>query len=307
MNKKILIGLAIIVVIGMGVIFYVLSTNKSSEPDKKVAENITEVDQDYSVDTYEVIGKSVDGRDIRAFKLGTGDKTLVYIGAIHGGYEWNSALLSYELIDYLTANPNAIPSDIEVIVIPVANPDGLNKVIGTSSRFLAANAPQFDYANEITLESPVVSGRFNANNVDLNRNFDCKWQSDAVWRDYTVGAGTEAFSEPESRAIRNYLIRKSPKAVVFFHSASNGVYTSFCEGDALGGTSDLLDVYGNAAGYPRYDDYPYYKVTGDATDWLSTLGIPAITVELSKHTDTEWGKNLAGIEAMFRFYSDIQN
>ena len=209
------------------------------------------------------------------------------------------------MIDHLTANPDAVPSDLEVIVIPVANPDGLNKVIGTSSRFFAEDAPQFDFADEISLEDLVVLGRFNANDVDLNRNFDCKWQADAIWRDYTVNAGTEAFSEPESRAIRDYLARVSPKAVVFIHSVGNGVYTSFCEGDALEGTSDLLAIYSDATGYTRYDDYPYYEITGDAADWLSILGIPAITVELSKRTAIEWEKNLAGIEAMLEFYSEV--
>jgi len=305
MNKKLLIGLVIIVAIGISGILYMISTGKFLKPDEEVVENIIEVDQDYSADKYEVIGKSVDGRDIRAFQFGAGEKTLVFVGAIHGGYEWNSALLSYEIIDHLTANPDAFPSDLEVVVIPVANPDGLNKVVGTSSRFFAKDAPQFDFADEISLEDSVVSGRFNANDVDLNRNFDCKWQAEAVWRDYTVGAGTKAFSEPESRAIRDYLTRVSPEAVVFFHSASNGVYTSFCEGDALKGTSDLLAIYSDATGYTRFDDYPYYEVTGDAADWLSTLNIPAISVELSKHTVIEWEKNLAGIEAMFEFYSEV--
>ena len=137
MDKKLLIGLIVIVAIGTAGIFYIISTGKFLEPDEGVVKNITEVNQDYSVDTYEVIGKSVDGRDIRAFQFGTGEKTLVYIGAIHGGYEWNSALLSYEIIDNLTANPDAVPSDLEVIVITVANPYGLNKVICTSSRFFA--------------------------------------------------------------------------------------------------------------------------------------------------------------------------
>jgi len=305
MNKKLIIGL--VVVVGIGIIFYLVSSGIFTKSDKEVAETITEVEeQDYAPDLYEVIGTSIEDRDIRAFNFGTGEKTLVYVGAIHGGYEWNSALLSYEIIDYFTENSGTIPSDIQVIVIPVANPDGLNKVLGTSSRFFAADAPQFDYADEISLEDTVVSGRFNANDVDLNRNFDCKWQAEAIWRDYTVSGGTKAFSEPESRAIADYLVRVSPEAVVFFHSASDGVYTSFCEGDALEGTSDLLAVYSDATGYTRYDDYPYYVVTGDVTDWLSTQGIPAISVELSRHTTIEWEKNLSGIEAMFELYSEVE-
>lgn len=305
MNKKPIWLVVLIATVAIG-IFYMVSSGKFSKQNERIVENTPMMDEDYSVNAYEVIGKSIEGRELRAYQFGTGEKSLVYVGAIHGGYEWNSAFLSYEIIDYLTANPDVIPSDLKVIVIPVANPDGLNKVLGTSSRFLAADAPQFDYASEISLDDTVVSGRFNAGDVDLNRNFDCKWQSDAIWRNYTVGAGTAAFSEPETRALRDFLTAKSPKAVVFFHSASNGVYTSFCEGDALPGTAKLLAAYSGASGYPRYDDFPYYETTGDAADWLSTLGIPAITVELSTHKVIEWEKNLAGIEATFELYSEVE-
>ena len=255
---------------------------------------------------YEIIGASVEGREIQAYRFGEGEKKLVFVGAIHGGYEWNTASLSYELIDYFTANPNTIPSGIEVAVIPVANPDGLYKVVGTSERFAVTDAPQFDFAGDVSLKSTVVSGRFNANNVDLNRNFDCKWQKEATWGRHPVSAGTAVFSEPESKALRDFFLAERPTAVVFFHSAGGGVYGSLCEGDELPGTVELLAVYSNASGYPRHDDYQNYVVTGDATDWLSTQGTPAITVELDKHDIIEWEKNLAGIKAMIKLYSGAE-
>lgn len=302
--KKIVFAFVALAVIG-GLIYYFVQRREAPDSTTVEEPELT-VEDSYNPESFEVIGKSSEGRLLRAFNFGTGEKTLVFVGALHGGYEWNSALLSYEIIDYFIANPNAIPSDLEVIVIPVANPDGLHKVLGTSGRFFAADAPQFDFASEISFADTVVSGRFNSNDVDLNRNFDCKWKSEAVWRNYTVGAGDTAFSEPETAALRDYLTRISPEAVVFFHSASNGVYTSFCEGDALPGTVELLAVYSEATDYPRYDDYPYYEITGDAGDWLSTVGIPAVSVELSTHTAIEWEKNRAGIEAMFELYSEIQ-
>ena len=306
--KNILIGFVGFVVI-IGIAYYFIQNKLGADLDLVAVDQaglvVDETDVSEDVYSHEVIGSSVDGRDIEAYRFGDGEKKLVYIGALHGGYEWNSALLSYELIDYLTENSDVVPADIEVVVIPVANPDGLYKVVGTSTRFAAMDAPQFDFASELSLDDTVVSGRFNANDVDLNRNFDCKWQADATWREYTVGAGTEAFSEPEAAALRDFLLPLSPEAVVFFHSASNGVYTSFCEDDALAGTEELLATYSEASGYERFDDYTYYEVTGDAADWLSTQGIPAITVELSTHDVIEWNKNLAGIEAMFELYSGV--
>src|SRR3989344_7065278 len=56
-------------------------------------------------ETREVIGISVEGREIESYSYlpygGTGEKHLVFVGGIHGGYEWNSVLLSYEFMDYL--------------------------------------------------------------------------------------------------------------------------------------------------------------------------------------------------------------
>lgn len=303
MNKKLLITLFISIIAISGITYMIVTGRFLDQTPTEIPEEVTEVETDYAPEAYEVIGHSVENRDIRAFSFGSGEDSLVFVGAMHGGYEWNSALLSYELIDYFIANPDTIPENIKVVVIPVANPDGLFKVLGSSSRFEVEDAPHFDYADEISFSDDFVTGRFNAHNVDLNRNFDCKWKESAIWRDYEVSGGSAPFSEPETTAIRDYITRISPKAAVFFHSASNGVYTSFCEGDPLENTNALLKAYSGGSGYTGYNDYTYYEVTGDAGDWLSTIGIPAITVELSTHQVSEFEKNLAGIEAMFQLYS----
>jgi predicted deacylase len=291
MKKTLIIILALFVI---GGVIYFLTRNTT--PPASVAPQL-------NTKPYKVIGTSVDGREIQAYRFGAGGREIVYVGGLHGGYEWNTVLLSYELIDYLTTNPSSIPSNISVVVIPVANPDGLAKVVGTSERFNPVDAPQFDFADEVSVNDPVVAGRFNANGVDINRNFDCNWQSKAIWRTNQISAGTAPFSEPESSALRDFFLTEKPVAVIFFHSASNGVYTSFCDGNPLPGTVELLATYSKASGYARFDDYPYYEVTGDAADWLATQGIPAISVEMRTHDTTEWEKNLVGIEAMFALYS----
>src|SRR5450759_3763146 len=77
-----------------------------------------------------VIGQSVEGRTIDAYTYGTGATRLGFVGGMHGGYEWNSILLAYDLMDYLTAHPEIIPANLSITVIPDANPDGVYKVLG---------------------------------------------------------------------------------------------------------------------------------------------------------------------------------
>ncbi len=88
-----------------------------------------------------VIGTSLEGRSINAYHYGTGDTELLFVGGIHGGYEWNTVLVAYELMDYLEEQKNVIPGNIKVTVIPVLNPDGLYNVVGTDGRFATADVP----------------------------------------------------------------------------------------------------------------------------------------------------------------------
>jgi predicted deacylase len=240
------------------------------------------------------IGTSVEGRPIEAVSYGTGDTQLLFVGGIHGGYEWNSVVLAYQMMDYLAANPAAVPDGVSVTIVPDANPDGVFKVVGKEGRFAITDVPAD--------EGPTGTGRFNANDVDVNRNFDCTWQPTSMWRGNTVSAGTAAFSEPESRAIRVEVAKIQPKAVVFWHSQSNAVYASQCGAGILPETRAMMAAYAAAAGYPAVDTFDAYAVTGAAEDWLASINVPAITVELATHKTVEWEKNLAGVKALLARY-----
>ena len=241
-----------------------------------------------------IIGRSVLGREIKAYTYGNGETHLAFVGGIHGGYEWNSVLLAYSFMDYLNATPDAFPDNLTIAVIPSANPDGVYKIIGKDGRFTAADAPGKDAS---------APGRFNANAVDLNRNFDCKWQTDGTWQGKEVSAGTGPFSEPEAQAIRNFVSDFRPASVVFWHSQANAVYASECALGVLPETLSIMNAYAKAAGYPAVKSFDSYKVTGDAEGWLASIGIPAITVELKTHETVEWEKNLLGIKALFDYYN----
>lgn len=243
-----------------------------------------------------VIGTSVEGRPLTAYTYGTGETELLFVGGIHGGYEWNSVYLAYRMMDYLQANPNAIPANVSVTIIPSANPDGLYDVVGVEGRFAVADVP--DAPNTTGL------GRFNANDVDLNRNFDCKWQSESMWRGNKVSAGASAFSEPEARAIRDFVVATVPTAAIFWHSQANTVYASECEEGILPETLALMKTYAVAASYGQVPKFDAYPVTGDVEGWLASIGIPAITVELETHDSTDWERNVAGVLALFAYYQE---
>lgn len=253
------------------------------------------VEEPKIIEKIETIGASVEGRKIESYTYGSGEKHLVFVGGMHGGYEWNSVLLSYQFIDYLKVNSELVSTSTKITVIPALNPDGVYKVVGKEGVFTKTDVS--------TSTKVLASGRFNANSVDLNRNFDCKWKPESSWQNKKVSAGKSVFSEPEAKALRDFVLKnKDIKAVIFWHSKANTVYGSECEAGILPTTLSIMNIYANAAGYlkvPKFDSYP---ITGDAEGWLASINIPAITVELKTHEDTEWSKNLAGIKDLLNYF-----
>jgi len=238
-----------------------------------------------------LIGVSVQGRLITSYQFKNGPVKIVFVGGIHGGYEWNTITLAYEALDYFMANPDAVPDTVSLFIIPSANPDGQYLVTNKEGRITGA---------DIRVED-TFPGRMNGNGVDLNRNWDCLWTPNAFWRNQSVNAGPYPFSEPENSYLRDFLLALRPAAVVFWHSKANAVFAAGCP-DLYQPAWELAQIYGVAAGYPVYEFFTSYSVTGDASDWLATEGIPAITVELRTQTRTDWSQNEAGMRAVLRHY-----
>ncbi len=284
------IGIAVFVIAAIGAVVYLAPWQK---PEPAAPAPVVE---EVAFERTRTIGKSVEGREIEAHSYGNGDSHLLFVGGIHGGYEWNSVLLAYEAMDYFEENPTALPEDLTITIVPNANPDGVFSVVKKEGRFAAADVPKDSAAH----------GRFNANDVDLNRNFDCKWQPKSTWQGRPVSAGTKAFSEPEARAIRDIILETKPEVVVFWHSQANAVYASECEKGILPATLKAMKAYADAAKYPSVASFDAYPISGDAEGWLASIGIPAITVELSTHETIEWQKNLAGMRALLDLYSSAK-
>ena len=298
MTKKSKISLLIAVVILLTTALIITLHLLTKKPEPLIPEK-TEVTEDtYKEEPSEInpqiIGFSVESRKIENYNYGHGSTTLLFVGGIHGGYEWNSVLLAYSFIDKIESGEIKIPEEITIKIIPNLNPDGVYKVTNKEGRFDPTDV-EADYKNG--------EGRFNANEVDLNRNFACKWQPTSTWKNKNVSAGKTAFSEPEAKALKEFVEKEKPSAVIFWHSQANAVYASECEKGILPNTIKLMDTYAKASGYKAISAFDAYPVTGDAEGWLASIGIPAITVELSSRESIDWIKNKAGVEAVLELYS----
>ena len=217
------------------------------------------------------IGTSQQGAPITMFELGAGPKKVLILGGQHGAPEANTVELVNGLLEYFDGNPSEVPSDIELDLIPVANPDGL-----------AMGSRQF------------------ADGVDPNRNWGgSDWRADAFDSNavFRVGlGGTEPFSEVETQALANWILANQPAFVANYHSAG---------GFMFGTRNGLSSAYADASGYNwpqpgvngQRSPLPY-QASGSMNVWLRESGIPSILVELTTQRSTEIERNLAGIKAV---------
>jgi hypothetical protein len=296
---KAIIPLIVIILIGAGVYYFTQSGPQATTPSPVATTTQQQGGEQATTTapkTEEVIGTSVQGRQIVAYHYGSGTDEVLFVGDIHGGYTPGTALLAYKAMDYFKENVDVIPSNVAVTIIPVLNPDGLESVVGTASGdFTSADIP--------TSKETQIAGRFNANKVDLNRNFDCEWKPTAVWEGRTVSGGSAAFSEPESQAIRAYIESHKPKAVVVWYGAEGGVYASSCGSAPLSDSIALTKSYAAASGYVSHLTYSGYPIPGDMANWLANRGTPAISVLLKSRLDSDWTNNLAGMKAVLKYYT----
>ena len=106
-NKYTKIIFIVVIFVLVGTIVYV----KNFRGKNEVVESVPKVEV-VEKNVFEVIGKSTQGRNIEATSYGKGEKKLLFVGGIHGGYEWNTVLLAQKFMDYFTNNPSVIPFHI---------------------------------------------------------------------------------------------------------------------------------------------------------------------------------------------------
>jgi protein MpaA len=131
-----------------------------------------------------VIGHSVNDRPIRAWHLGDPDagRTVVALATMHG----NEPAPRHTLARLRDGAPI---SGVDLWVVPNANPDGLAR-----------------------------NSRYNANGIDINRNFPVRWVPGPHH-------GPRPASAPETRALMHFARDIDPHRIVSFHQPLFGVDT----------------------------------------------------------------------------------
>ncbi len=227
-----------------------------------------------------VIGQSIEGRDIWAFKVSDNPNTnedepeVLYTSLIHAREPLSMMNLFYfvqkmgegynsdEELTYLVNNR-------EMWFIPVVNPDGyvFNELI-----------EPFGGGMHRKNRKNTNCGNGTMRGVDLNRNFGYEWGANNTGSSpdpcSDVYRGESAFSEPETQAVRDFILDHDFKNVLHYHSYSNLYIHAFGDG-SYPDEPDLTTHREIGHEMSKYNGYYVgtgldgigYTVNGDAVDW----------------------------------------
>jgi carboxypeptidase T len=261
-----------------------------------------------------ILGDSWEKRHIYAMKISNNvavdeNEAEILLLGCHHAREWISVEVPFLVGKYLVEN-YAVNPDIrrlvdasEIWIVPLVNPDGLEYTIRVY-RYWRKN--RRDLGNGVF-------------GVDLNRNYGFKWGVDNSGSSGNpasdVYRGPAAFSEPETRAVRDLYLRKNFQAVVSYHSFSQVIlypwgYTTqptdkaaLLDEMAAEMTRRIESVDGVVYGYGQSYGPLMYPTNGELTDWaFATNGAPSFTVETTPLDELGGGffNKPEDIEAVFR-------
>lgn len=201
-----------------------------------------------------IYGQSYLGRDLVCVRIGeeSASESLLISFAVHGfeGESAHDGRYLVQIAEKLIAHYDAHPQELcghALYVLPCVNPDGVEEGV-TEDGF----------------------GRMNAQEIDINRDFDSDWQYRHTARYRT---GDSPFATPEARAVRDLMERLQPDCGVDVHGWINGVY----------GSKALAECFQNAFGFR----YRTYRSGGKLSQWMADHTEAAVLVELPSRPSRE--------------------
>lgn len=251
-----------------------------------------------------VVGKSVEGNNIWSITIGTGSEHVLILGSVHAS-EWITTPVLMRTIETLLWDytqelsvQGELVKDIldrySITFIPMVNPDGVKLVQegagaypGRAEELLALNkykdpetGAETDYGNDFSRWKANIRG------VDLNRNFPVKdWDkqpgSETVPEPRYAGyPGPYAESEPETKAVVNWVRNNNPVMLLDYHSYGDYLFWWYKQKN-LARDRKIVQAMRRYTGYRMEPEHGNTDFSASSTYWGSNeFGIPSVTVEL---------------------------
>ncbi len=253
------------------------------------------------------IGRSVEGRNLFAVRLGSGPRRIHYTAGMHAN-EWITTPLLVRFCQDFSAcledkqplagwDPEELSSCSSIWITPCMNPDGAELVqlgIDAGNKFYAQvkniNRSSEDFRH----------WKANIRGVDLNHQFEAGWSTQANMspkkpspRDH---AGPGPLSEPESQALASFTMGQDFAMVAAFHSQGEVIYWGYRGMEP----AESMPLATKMARLTGYRPVRYAGTHAGYKDWfIQNWRRPGFTVEVGR------GKNPLRLSTLPDIYRKI--
>lgn len=232
-------------------------------------EDLHEIAEQYpDIAELHVIGESREGNPIYALEVSntlgeTGKPESVHMALYHAR-EWPTGEMAMRLAEHLTAEygendqVTQVVNDIKTWIIPVVNPDGF---IHSYEEYQMWRKNRVDNGD----------GTFG---VDLNRNHSYLWGSNNGSSGDTSSntyRGTEPFSEPETRALRDFFLDRNVITTITSHTSGELILYPWSHKFDVVPDPEVEILAAEMSDFNGYSDIPamgLYPQSGDFLDWM---------------------------------------
>ncbi|HWJ03587.1 MAG TPA: M14 family metallocarboxypeptidase [Verrucomicrobiae bacterium] len=236
------------------------------------------------------IGRSVEGRNLWAIRLGTGPRQIFYMAGLHANEWLTTPLLMNYCFDYCESLQNRKPVagfNVEEIfdhstiwVAPAMNPDGAELV----QCGISQENPYYESVLNINGGSVDFRGwKANIWGIDLNHQFPANWALQAAnsprnpsARDH---AGAGPLSEPEALALAEFTKQQDFAMVLAFHSQGEIIYWGYRRLEPPASST----IAKNMSALTGYQSVPYAGTHAGYKDWfIQDWRRPGFTIEVGR-------------------------
>lgn len=264
-------------------------------------------------------GTSLEGREISGVEVATGVKRTddgrphIYIDGVNHAREWPAGEIPIEFAIDLVENPKndprlkAILDGARTFVVPIVNVDGfeVSRTAGTPGVFETANVGDLPWAatgtgaaykrknckfadNDVS-PVPCLAAQFlNDMGVDTNRNYGYGWGGPGASNIFLqlTYRGPAPFSEPETTALRKFVMGLQPALVVSTHTVAALMLRPPGQEETPDTPDEepmkaLGDAMAAETGYTSQRSWELYDTTGTTLDFTyQALGSWSYTPEL---------------------------
>lgn len=250
------------------------------------------------------IGESVMERKIICLKTGHGKKKLFINGAHHGLEYISSAFILKFLNEYINSYYNnqeffgydaqKLFSNVSLYAVPMVNPDGVDIAVNGID---ITNPYHQKLISLVGIHSFNKVWQANANGTDINHNYDANWKVVKEYPCPTGYAGPYSESEPETKAIVDFVREMDFDMLIAFHSQGGEIYYDF-DGTMAKGAQRIVEQMSEVSGY-RAAIATGSASFGGLKDWfIKEFGKAGFTVEIGH------GKNPLPDEMLDKIYEE---